>query len=228
MEICKYCCYNSVTFESIQRLLFYYYYLKRGSYSVSSFFLIKIMEQADFYYSVGDVSTTIPYRRPTLVSVTDWWKEFKYEVGLDDFNVYVCGSFIEKTLAVYDRPPNDLDIVFTGEIQSERKLKELLDAAMAIGFKHRFLVDAFWSSDIIALMDEFKPYAQIRNASGYIKTVRGELVQRHYSADEHYALSNGLHQYVYYQPSKTYKKVQERKDNGLYVGAVKLATEFFD
>jgi hypothetical protein len=122
-----------------------------------------------------------------------------------------------------------LDIVFTGEIQSERKLKELLDAAMTIGFKHRFAVDAFWSSELISIMDEFKPYANIRNASGYIKTtVGGEIVQRHYKADEIYPLSNGLFQYVYYEPSFTYKKVQERKDMGLYVGAVKLASEFFD
>ena len=186
------------------------------------------MEQLPFYFSIGDVSTSTPFRRPTLVSVTDWWKEFKYEVGLDDYDVWVCGSFVEKTLGVYDRPPNDLDIVFTGEIQSERKLKELLDAAMSIGFKHRFAVDAFWSSELISIMDEFKPYANIRNASGYIKTVGGEIVQRHYTADEHYPLSNGLHQYVWYEPSSTYKKVQERKDMGLYVGAVKLASEFFD
>ncbi len=187
------------------------------------------MQQLPFYFSIGDVSTSAPFRRPTLVSVTDWWKEFKYEVGLDDYDVWVCGSFVEKTLGVYDRPPNDLDIVFTGEIQSERKLKELLDAAMAIGFKHRFLVDAFWSSDIMFPHHEkFKPYATIRNASGYIKTISGELVQRHYKADEIYPLSNGLFQYVYYEPSRTYKKVQERKDMGLYVGAVKLASEFFD
>ena len=187
------------------------------------------MEQLPFYFSIGDVSTSTPYRRPTLVSVTDWWKEFKYEVGLDDYDVWVCGSFVEKTLGVYDRPPNDLDIVFTGEIQSERRLKELLDAAMAIGFKNRLLVDAFWSSDVMFPHNvPFKPYATIRNASGYIKTISGELVQRHYNADEHYPLSNGLHQYVWYDESPTYKKVQERKDNGLYVGAVKLASEFFD
>ena len=187
------------------------------------------MERPEFYFSIGDIETDIPYRRPTLVSVTDWWKEFKYEVGVDEFDIWLCGSFMEKTLGVYNRPPNDLDVVFTGEIQDEARLKKLLDRAMEIGFDNKVLIDAFWSSDVLfPHHNEFKPYATIRNASGYSKMVGGELVQRHYKADEHYALSNGLHQYVWYNESPTYKKVQQRRDSGEYVGAILSASEFFD
>ena len=188
------------------------------------------MDTLPFYFSTGDISTGTPWRRPTLVSVTDWWKEFKYEVGVDEFDIWLCGSFMEKTLGVYrNRFPNDFDVVFTGEIKDEARLKKLLDSAMEIGFKHRVLVDAAWSSDVLYPHNvPFKPYSTIRNGSGYVKTVGGELIHRHYQADEHYPLSNGLHQYIWYEPSYTYKKVQERKDNGEYVGVVMRAEEFFD
>ena len=187
------------------------------------------MERPEFYFSIGDIETDIPYRRPTLVSVTDWWKEFKYEVGVDEFDIWLVGSFMEKTLGVYNRPPNDLDVVFTGEIKDEARLKKLLDRAMEIGFDNKVLVDAFWSSDVLFPHNvPFKPYATIRNASGYIKTIGGELIQRHYKADEIFPMSNGLFQYVWYDESPTYKKVQQRRDSGEYVGAILSASEFFD
>lgn len=187
------------------------------------------MDTLPFYFSIGDLSTSTPWRRPTLISVVNWWTEFKYEVGIDEFDIWICGSFMERTLGVYNRYPNDLDVVFTGDVKSEATLKKLIDRAMEIGFENRVLVDAFWSSDILfPHHTEFKPYSIIRNSSGYVKTVGGEITQTHYSADEHYPLSNGLHQYVWYEPSNTYKKVQHRKNSGEYVGIILRAEEFFD
>ena len=187
------------------------------------------MERPEFYFSIGDIETDIPYRRPTLVSVTDWWKEFKYEVGVDEFDIWLCGSFMEKTLGVYNRFPNDLDVVFVGDPKDEARLKELLDKAMSIGFKHRILVDAFWSSDVMfPHHKEFEPYATIRNGRGYSKMVGGDIVQQHYQADEVFTLSKGLFQFVYYNPSHTYNKVQEKLQNGEYVGVLLKASEFFD
>ena len=183
----------------------------------------------EFYAQMGDVSTTIPWKRPTLMSVANWWSEFSFEVGLEDYTVWMCGSFAERLLGIYSGFPNDLDIVLTGEITSEKRLKHLMDTAMEIGFEKRVLVDIFWSSDVLfPHYDEFQPYATIRNSKTFIKYMNGETYQKNFEADEVYPLTNGLHQYVWYEPSPTYKKVQQRKDAGLYLGTVVDCREFFE
>lgn len=183
----------------------------------------------EFYAQMGDVSTTTPWKRPTMMTVSDWWKEFSFEVGLEDYDVWMCGSFMEKTLGVYAGYPNDFDVVLTGNIKSEKKLKYLLDRGMEIGFEKRILVDIFWSSDVLSThYDPFKPYANIRNGKTFIKQINDDVTQTNFSGDEVYTLSNGLTQFVYYEPSKTWKKVQYRKDAGQYVGVVVDAREFFE
>ena len=183
----------------------------------------------DFYAQMGDVSTTIPWKRPTMISVSDWWKEFSFEVGLEDYQVWLCGSFMERTLGVYNGFPNDFDVVLTGEVKDEKRLKHLMDTAMIIGFEKKLLVDIFWSSDVLfPHHEEFKPYATIRNGQTFIKKMSNQVYQTNFNADEVYPLSNGLTQFVYYNPSITYKKVQERKNLGLYAGVIVEAREFFE
>ena len=183
----------------------------------------------EFYAQYGDISTTTPWKRPTLMSVTDWWKEFSFEVGLEDYEVWLCGSFAERLLGVYNGFPNDLDIVLTGDVKDEKKLKHLLDTAIQIGFEKRVLVDIFWSSDVFyPHYEEFQPYATIRSARTFIKQMNGETYQKNFDADEVYSLSNGLTQYVHYEPSSTYRKVQLRKDMGLYTGVIVNCRDFFE
>ena len=182
----------------------------------------------EFYAQYGDISTTTPWKRPTLMSVTDWWKEFSFEVGLEDYTVWLVGSFVERTLGVYNGFPNDLDVILMGDITSEKRLKHLMDRAVEIGFEKRVLIDIVWSSHIVAMMDDFEPYAYIRSSKSFIKSMKDDVYQKNFTADEEYTLSNGLTQYVWYEPSPAYKKVQERKNLGLYAGVMLEARDFFE
>ena len=93
----------------------------------------------------------------------------------------------------------------------------------------RVLVDIFWSSDVFyPHYEEFQPYATIRSARTFIKQMNGETYQKNFDADEVYPLSNGLTQYVHYEPSSTYRKVQLRKDMGLYTGVIVNCRDFFE
>ncbi len=181
----------------------------------------------EFYAQVGDVSTRRAWRRPNLISVTDWWKEFSFEPDLHLFEVWLTGSYIEKKLGVYGGFPNDLDVVIMGPITNNTKLKRLLDRGMQIGFDNGLLVDMFWSSELQSLMSEFKPYANIRNGLSLTKYTNGKIEQNHYSGDEIYALGDGLHQFVYYKPSKSFKKMRYRQDTGQYAGIAVKAEDFF-
>lgn len=183
----------------------------------------------DFYAELGDVSTIIPWKRPTLMTVTDWWKEFSFEVGVEEFDIWLVGSFMEKTLGVYQGYPNDLDVVLTGDIPSYSTLKKVLDKGIKIGFEKRLMVDMFWCSDVLhPHREKFQPFSIIRAGKSFLKTQSGETTITQFTSDEEYELPNGLTQFVYYHPTNMMKKVQERKDLGEYVGVVMNAREFFE
>ena len=183
----------------------------------------------EFYAEFGGVSTTTPWKRPTLISVTDWWKEFSFEFGLEDYTVYLCGSFMEKTLGVYNGFPNDLDVVLVGDIPSYEKLGKLLRRGIEIGFDNKLLVDIFWSSDVYhPHREKFSPFSVIRAGKTFVKSMNGVVEQINYIADEEYPLSGGLTQFVWYEPTNMMKRVQQRKDMGVYTGVVIEAQEFFE
>ncbi len=183
--------------------------------------------ELDFYATIGDVSTRRAWRRPNLISVCDWWKEFQFEPDLHLFEVWLTGSYMEKKLGIYSGFCNDLDVVLTGPITNNKKLKRLLDRGMEIGFQNGVLVDIFWSSEINTEMTEFKPYANVRNGLGLTKYSNGKIEQNNYTGDEIYALGEGLHQFVYYDTSKSFKKMQYRQSAGQYLGLSMKAEEFF-
>jgi len=203
---------------------YYFYYIEEGLHA--SLHVYKHME-LDFYATVGDITTRRPWRRPNLISVCDWWKEFQFEPDLHLFQVWLTGSYMEKKLGIYSGICNDLDVVLTGPITNNKKLKRLLDRGMEIGFQNGLLVDMFWSSEVTNLMSEFKPYANIRNGLGMTKYSNGKIEQNNYTGDEIYALGEGLHQFVYYEPSKSFKKMKYRQSAGQYLGLSIQAEEFF-
>lgn len=185
--------------------------------------------EIEFYAQIGDVSTDIPWKRPTLVSFSKWWEKFSKVEGLEDFEVHLCGSFCEKLFGVYNSFPNDCDIVLTNPINDYKKLKFIMDSAVQIGFDNQILIDVTWYSDLYAHQrTPFKPYGYIRNGKTFIKTMGKRVEQINFNADEVQTLPNGLTHYTWYKPSHTYKKVQQRKDLGVYVGTMVNCREMFD
>ena len=102
-----------------------------------------------FYYRAGDVSTTIGWLRPTKKSFNLWFDEWRTTVKLSNYNVYLTGGFCEKCFTNEERETWDVDIVLAPVEISDVKydeLKNILDQAMYIGFKHRLFIDIWYNA----------------------------------------------------------------------------------
>jgi hypothetical protein len=204
------------------------YYRKGGAEKFPFFICYNVMEY-EFYAEYGDVTTTTPWKRPTLISVSDWWKEFSFEVGVEDYDIWMVGSFAERTMGIYTGFPNDFDVVMTGDIQNYKKLKQVMDKAVEIGFEKRILVDIMWTDSITNVYNvPFRPYGIIRNTNSFTKTMNGEVMIQNFTADEIIPLAGGLYHLMWYEPSNAWRKVKNRMDEGIYAGVVINAREFFE
>ena len=186
------------------------------------------MKEIEFWASMGDVETTKPFRKPSMLRLADFWKEFSMLTSYDDFNFYLIGGLAEQKFGAYPAPTWDVDIAITGEVEDYLKLKRLLDYGYQIGWDNHMCIDMFWTSDVThAYREEFKPVSVIRNSKTFIMKRGEEVIQQNFTADEEYTLPNGLTQFIWYEPSTPYKKVQKRLDNGLYAGVVVDLKDFF-
>jgi hypothetical protein len=182
-----------------------------------------------FWASMGDVSTDIPFRKPSMLRLADWWKEFSMLTSVDDYNVHLIGGFAEQKFGAYNYNTWDVDIVLSGEISDYKRLKQLLDNGYEMGWNNRLCIDLFWISDITAAFrEDFKPYSTIRNSSTFIMKRGEEIVQKNFTADEVYNPYKGLNQLVWYEPNDVVKKVQDRLDKGLYAGVMVDLKNFFE
>ena len=183
----------------------------------------------EFYAQYGDITTRTPWKRPTMMSVSDWWKEFSFEVGTEEFDFWMVGSFAEKVFGVYNGFPNDFDVIITGDISSTKTLKRVMDRAVEIGFDKRILVDVMWTSHITNVYNvPFEPYGIIRNTNLFIKAINDDVQQINFTADEIHPLPDGLYHLVWYEPSNAWRKVQKRMEDGHYIGTVYNCREFFE
>lgn len=185
----------------------------------------------DFYATIGDVDTHTPWRRPHMLRLADWWKAWGYLTPVADYDIYLSGAFAEQKWGIYTGQTWDVDIIIIGDVKNTKELKFIMDEGYRIGWENRMCMDMIWSSDLsCCIREEFKPYSWIRNGSKFVKHRLGEITQTNFSdnASETYMLDDGLVQYVYYEPSKTWNKVQRRIQFGEYLGVWQNLKEFFD
>lgn len=186
------------------------------------------MKNFDFWASIGSVETYKPFRRPSMLRVADWWKEFSNHPDIDEFDIFLFGGFAEQKWGIYSNPTWDVDIAVVGKISDYKPLKRLLDYGYEVGFENHLNIDMFWISDITAAYrEEFKPYSYIRNGRTFVMHRYGEVIQKNFSGDEEYPLPEGLTQYVWYEPNYAWKKVQGRINDGVYLGTAINLKDFF-
>ena len=186
------------------------------------------MEEIEFWASIGDVETTKPFRKPSMLRLADWWKEFSLLTTIDDYDVYLIGGFAEQKFGAYNYTTWDVDVVLSGKVTDYKKLKDLLDNGYEMGWDKYLCLDLFWISDVTAAYREkFKAHSIIRNGKTYIMQRGKDVYQKNFTADEEYTLPNGLTQLVWYEPNEVVEKVQYRLDNGLYAGVIVDLKDFF-
>lgn len=177
-----------------------------------------------FFAQWGDVKTYSPWRTVTLESAKDWWKQFKGVSGVENFDVYVGGSFAENTFGNSKLPPKDLDIILIGEVDDLESLKYILSAGVQIGWYNKIMVDICWANRIHN-KDVWEPLAKIRPGKVFTKIMGDRASTYEYPSDEEHRLEHGLWQQNYYEPPSSYFKWITRIEDGHYQGLQLLCKE---
>jgi hypothetical protein len=97
-----------------------------------------------FYYKKGDISTIIPWNRPTPLIFNQWLEEWSQIPGVEEYKVFLTGAFCQEYFLNKNIETWDVDMILIGEIQDYSILKNILDKAVEIGFRHKLLIDIFW------------------------------------------------------------------------------------
>jgi len=91
-------------------------------------------------YKIGDIETEFEnFKKPTQESFENWKKEFLKLPSVNNYNVWLCGGFIN------DWDTFDIDIILTNK-PNYSELRELLIQGFKIGIKHNVLVDIAYSN----------------------------------------------------------------------------------
>ena len=160
-----------------------------------------------FYYKRGDIEVTDPWERPNNINFESFLKDFKKIKGIKDYQVYLVGAFCENYYLGTQRETWDVDLILIGEIKDYLKLKNILNRAMKIGFKHSLLVDISWRNSLPNLnlfpQEKIITYTdaiQYTSETEWSQIVEGEIKE----------LLLGLY-HVKFNPSKAYDKFINKK-----------------
>lgn len=167
-----------------------------------------------FYYRAGDISTTTRWEKPTKKSFNSWLCEWRKVVELNNYNIYLTGGFCEKCFSDEKRQTWDVDLFITPIKSLDVKyveLKNVLEQAMYIGFKHKLLID-IWYNDIC--YDIFKdskttytsPISIVSYSETEMKTNEGEFNTK---ADNAIEIIPGLYK-VFYDIEKIRNKFKDK------------------
>ena len=155
-----------------------------------------------FYYKRGNIEITDPWERPNNINFESFLKDFKKIKGIEDYQIYLVGAFCENYYLNTQRKTWDVDLILIGEIKDYLKLRNILNRAMKIGFKHSLLIDISWRSSLpnLNLFSQEKVITYT-NAEQYTletewkQSVEGETKE----------IISGLY-YVKFNPIKAYNK----------------------
>jgi len=187
---------------------------------------MRIKKPPFFQATWGDVTTNTPYRRPTLESMTKWWLDFKNIKGLQDYEIWLVGSFAEKTFGEYKGNPRDLDIVILGDIVDEENLKYILHHGVKMGFENRLLVDITWQTQLVHYY-KWESHCKVKIGKTFTKILGDRVHVHEHRADEEQRLKSGLWAFCYEEPPNNYFKSYNRYENNQYEGIQINVREMF-
>ena len=100
------------------------------------------VENNNFSYEIGKCKTDTPWHRPDPYNLTLWQQEFFDTVkSLDGYKLWLIGACLE------GRRTWDVDFIITGQLKEDRKLRNIMESMVNLGFKNRVLIDVWWSDD---------------------------------------------------------------------------------
>tara|TARA_B100001564_G_scaffold202771_1_gene170569 strand:+ start:473 stop:1057 length:585 start_codon:yes stop_codon:yes gene_type:complete len=186
-----------------------------------------------FYFKIGNIETTTPWKRPRYDKFKGWWNALNKEVDLSDFKVYLVGAFAENVYGA-NIPTMDVDIVLRNEVKDYNKLKNILDTAMVLGFERQMFIDIKWSNEALwqdhlglrkkceRPSKKHNKFKRIKNHNKSLKTFNGVTLQERVMPPNLNVteLVNGLYEiegFDYYTTSKVKKRMRDNIYNGKFL-----------
>ena len=177
-----------------------------------------------FYYKAGDISTTIPWNKPTIKAFSKWVDEWLQTPGTENYNIHLCGGFAQICYFLNENLLDtwDIDIMLTKKPNYDldySKLKRVLDEALKIGFKHQLLIDMrYILNGLNPIVEgvEFKfkdDYVTIRNNITLEKRTSTISYKKSTKGDHAIELIPGLYQ-VTKDPKPNWEKYKSKNYKG--------------
>ena len=162
------------------------------------------------------ISTNIPWYRPDLDSVKEWYKELSSKVDMSSYDVRLIGAVAEGVQTW------DVDIILMGDVNNHFELKNILDIAHILGFQHSLLIDIFWTNvylpEFIKLNKDWSNCKRIRNHKVFKKNINGrEEIYDFTLGYEYTELIPGLYEYKGLSENSIQKTTKRLNDN-IYKG----------
>jgi hypothetical protein len=178
-----------------------------------------------FYCKIGDIETTIPWNRPNLTTLKEWYLDWVNTPGINNFEIYVVGNFAENVWGGSEFETWDCDIVLIGDITNNIELKNIMNEAVRIGFEKRILID-IWHNSSLLNFEVFSPLIQTRSFLTFHKEKDGEIYTHTFSHFKE--IEGGLYQASITTPSKSCIKAMDRYKEGTYGGIQKPIEEILN
>ncbi|MGY8867328.1 MAG: hypothetical protein ACKVJK_17155 [Methylophagaceae bacterium] len=170
-----------------------------------------------YLHSLGGYEHHKPFSSPTLELLLKWSKEWLGTYNTSDYKVILTGGTAEKLFGKGLNETLDIDIVLMNEIKDPQELFNMLEGAIKIGYKHNLLVDIFHATELFQV-DKFKPYIQTKCYSTLTTlNSRGRKIVT--DLGSHQIIKRydcGLVSFNRDVPRKTYKKMMDRINEGIY------------
>lgn len=119
-----------------------------------------------YYTRIGDVSSRKKPKRASFERFSNWYNQFKQVENLNDYDVYLIGSFPEFYYGESTYKPYDIDIVLVGEIKDKTILKNILDTAARLGYENELIIDIFHNNKL-ANYNDFEVIYQTRSFNNF-------------------------------------------------------------
>lgn len=180
-----------------------------------------------FKFKVGKFSITEKWETPIYQKFLNWYNEWVTQTPLVDYDIHLVGGFAEKLINPLHET-QDVDIILTGDISDYKILKDGLNTAMELGFKHKLFIDISWVNTNVwnqhiairrgVVVNPNQDFSRIRTFYKFEKFENGKTSKVDFSNSFTITkLINGLYQLDGYD-STTTDKVVKRVEGDIYKG----------
>lgn len=166
----------------------------------------------------GRFIITEPMWNPTLDLFNKWRKEYLEYVDLTGINVMFMGNAAEKFFGNSTLSTIDVDIMFSGDVDCEKK-KEVMEKAFELGKQINLYVDTLFVSQDIFKNRWWDSNYTVTKIASELEIWTGErTIIRSLNGDDFFENECGLFEYTKStkEDSFSYRKHKKRLDQGIY------------